>query len=98
MRPRYLGPLIVISRNYGGAYICCELDGATLHRPVAAFRLIPYLARRRIPLPDSALDIDTKKLRELENTKAIDDEDLPPIFDDDTDHEESEMDNEEDDV
>src|ERR1700677_4101809 len=26
MRPRYLGPLIVVSRNYGGAYILCDLD------------------------------------------------------------------------
>ena len=37
MKPRYLGPLIVVSRNKGGAYILCELDGTVLHRPIAAY-------------------------------------------------------------
>jgi hypothetical protein len=33
MRARYIGPLIVVSCNYGGAYILTELDGTVLHRP-----------------------------------------------------------------
>jgi hypothetical protein len=37
MRPQYLGPLIVISHNLGGAYIFSELDGTVLHQPIAAF-------------------------------------------------------------
>jgi hypothetical protein len=73
MRPRYTGPMIVISRNYGGAYILCELDGSVPHRPVAAFRVIPYFARKSIPLPDNFIDIDTKRLRELEESEDIDD-------------------------
>ena len=71
MRPRYLGPLIVVSRNFGGAYILCELDGAVFHRPVAAFRLLPYFPRSNIQIPENLLDIDTARLRELEQTTDI---------------------------
>ena len=45
-RPRYIGPMVVVGRNRGGAYLLAELDGAVLDRPVAAFRLIPYFARK----------------------------------------------------
>lgn len=44
MRPRYTGPLMVVSCNRGGAYVLCELDHSVLHCAIAAFRLIPYLA------------------------------------------------------
>jgi len=76
MRPRYLGPLIVISRNRGGAYIICELNGAVFDRPIAAFRVIPYFARRSLPLPDleSFLDISASRLQELEGTITTDPE------------------------
>ena len=74
MRPRYIGPLIVISRNFGGAYILSELDGSVLHRPIAAFRVIPYFARQSIPIPDHFIDIPTARLRELEETTDIDGE------------------------
>jgi hypothetical protein len=84
MRPRYLCPLIVISRNRGGAYILAELDGSVFDRPIAAFRVIPYFARRRIDLPplDNLLDISQQRLAELENTDNTDLDDGPP---DDTD-------------
>ena len=72
MRPRYLGPLIVVLRNSGGAYVLCELDGSVLHRPVAAFHVIPYFARKSIPLPPNFLDIDPKRLEELRTTSDID--------------------------
>ena len=78
MRARYMGPLIIVSRNHGGAYIICELDGTVFHRPIAAFRVIPYFARKKLSLPKDFLDIDTARLRELETTDDIDDEENEP--------------------
>jgi hypothetical protein len=64
MRPRYLGPLIVLSRNKGGAYIVAELDGSVFDRPIAAFQVIPYFACTRIDLPplDELLNISQQRL------------------------------------
>ncbi len=77
IRPRYLGPLIVISRNRGGAYILAELDGTLFDRTIAAFRVVPYFARQNLPLPplEELLDVSQKRLRELENTAAPDPDD-----------------------
>jgi hypothetical protein len=58
MRPRYLGPYIVISRNTGGAYILAELDGTILKNTISAFRVIPYHSRKSIPLPNIFDTID----------------------------------------
>ena len=76
MRARYLGPCIVISKNRGGAYILAELDGAVFDRPTAAFRVIPYFARRSITLPplDDLLDVSSARLEELENSLLADPE------------------------
>jgi hypothetical protein len=81
LKPRYLGPLIVISRNKGGAYIVCELDGTVMHRPIAAFRLVPYHARTTIYLPANAIDIDTNRLRQLEELDLGIDEEEPDYED-----------------
>ena len=99
MRPRYLGPLVVVSRNKGGAYIICELNGTVFDRPIAAFRIIPYNARKSITLPDIALDISTAHLREMEestitgadNEDTIDDEhnEVTNIVDEETDEEDT---------
>lgn len=78
MKPRYLGPLVVLARNRGGAYVLCELDGTMYHRPFAAFRLLPYVARRSIPLPPIATFVDTpSRLEQM----ALDDD----TADEDTD-------------
>jgi len=90
MRPRYLGPLIVISRNKGGAYILAELNGTLYHRPIAAFRVIPYFARAHLDLPPlkELLDVSVARLRELQDstyadTDADDDDDGSQLAADD---------------
>jgi hypothetical protein len=67
-----IGPLIVVSRNYGGAYILAELDGTVLHRPIAAFRLLPYFTHRSIPLPPDFININNTRLREMEHCLVAD--------------------------
>lgn len=60
MRARYNGPYVVVTRNRGGAYVLCELDGSVIDRPLAAFRVIPYFARAAIEVPTAALDVHLK--------------------------------------
>jgi hypothetical protein len=72
MRARYIGPLIVVSHNYGGAYILAELDDTVLHHPIAAFHLLPYFTRKSIPLPPDFIDIDDTRLREMEHSLVAD--------------------------
>lgn len=71
MKARYNGPMIVIKRLSGGAYIIAEMNGAVFKEKVGAFRLLPYQARRRIELPDNIQDlieITPEALKELEES------------------------------
>jgi Integrase zinc binding domain/RNase H-like domain found in reverse transcriptase len=83
MRARYLGPLIVISRNKGGAYVVAELDGSVLDRPVAAFRVIPYFARTSLDIPslDELIDISKQRLAQMEDSLATDPDDEEEVVD-----------------
>ena len=64
MKPRYLGPMVVLRRTPGGSYLLAELDGAISKLWYAAFRLIPYFPRTKVLIPvtdltglsDDALD------------------------------------------
>ena len=58
MRPQYFGPMVVISRNRGGTYIICDLDGMLGHALIAAFRVVPYLTHEKLELPDIEQYID----------------------------------------
>ena len=72
MWPQYLGPLMVISRNKGGAYIISELDGSVFDWPMAAFQVIPYSARQKLKIPplEELIDISQKWLQELNDLKT----------------------------
>jgi hypothetical protein len=74
MRARYLGPLIVLARNRGGAYVVAELDGSVFDRPAAAFRVIPYFARTKIDLPplQELIDISQRRFQELKDSEVSD--------------------------
>lgn len=67
---RYHGPMVVIRRTMGGAYLVAEMNGAMFQNKIAAFRVIPYEARHSIPIPANIhklIDISKETLDELVN-------------------------------
>ncbi|EIN11610.1 hypothetical protein PUNSTDRAFT_24158, partial [Punctularia strigosozonata HHB-11173 SS5] len=46
--PRYLGPMVVVRRNAGRAYLLAELDGCLSRLRYAAARLVPYRNRAAV--------------------------------------------------
>ena len=71
MKPRYLGPMVVVTQNWGGVYIVAELDGSVWHKKVGAFRLVLYFAWHEIDLPGGIknfVDIAKKTLDKLRDS------------------------------
>jgi hypothetical protein len=65
-----MGPMVVIRRTKGGAYLVAEMNGMMFHDRIAAFRVIPYEARYSIQLLANIqkfIDISEKTLQELVN-------------------------------
>ncbi|SJL16892.1 uncharacterized protein ARMOST_20422 [Armillaria ostoyae] len=91
MHTRYLGPLVILGRNKGGAYLLCELDGSTFARPVAAFRLVPYFARKKIDVPDinAIIDVPPERINDL--FASTDDGTLDELPDQEGAHNEAEL-------
>ena len=50
MHPRYLGPVMVVRHTKGELYIVAEMNGSTWGFKVAAFWVVPYMARKKIDL------------------------------------------------
>jgi len=49
--------MIVVRVNKGGSYIVAEMTGAVCQQKCARFRVVPYYARRKIPLPEGIMKI-----------------------------------------
>src|SRR5690606_78533 len=72
LKPKYNGPYVVLNRNKGGAYIVAEMDGSVYQSVVAAFRLLPYHARKKIELPRNiheSIDLGPAELNKLVSSR-----------------------------
>ena len=82
MKPRYLGPMIVVRKSQDGTYILAELDGSVWQNKVAAFKVLPYLSRRKLnfntevkdlldALEESLLELTAEPDREVHTEESM---------------------------
>lgn len=64
-KPRWLGPMVVVRRTSGGAYVCAELSGVISKLRFAAFRVKGFVAR-------DGLTFDVEKWLGQDRVDAID--------------------------
>jgi len=68
MKPMYLRPMVIVRKLQGGAYILAELDGSVWQNKVVAFRVLPYLSRKKLDFNSEVkdlLDASEESLMEL---------------------------------
>jgi len=65
MKPHFLGPMVIVHRTQGGAYILAELNGSVSRLQYATFHIIPYLERFSDHMPVTAL-MDEAKLEDVQ--------------------------------
>ncbi|THV01346.1 hypothetical protein K435DRAFT_655523, partial [Dendrothele bispora CBS 962.96] len=79
-KPRFLGPCIVIRRTLGGAYVMAEMDGSVIANKIAAFRVYPYAARRKVKLPSNLEELTGLSAKELDRVvNGPEPDDTPPV-------------------
>lgn len=66
-KPRYLGPFQIVRRTKGGSYVLKELDGTVSRRGVARFRLLPYVPRAGVHLPQVEFEERSDDDKESDN-------------------------------
>ncbi|THU98882.1 hypothetical protein K435DRAFT_659991, partial [Dendrothele bispora CBS 962.96] len=77
---RFLGPCIVIRRTLGGAYVLAEMDGSVIANKIAAFRVYPYAARRKVKLPSNLEELTGLSAKELDRVvNGPEPDDTPPV-------------------
>jgi intein/homing endonuclease len=80
MYVQYRGPMVVIRRTKGGAYIIAEMDGSVLCEKVAAFHVIPHHSHYEpIELPEDIHELIDLNKQELE--ALVEDETKPQELD-----------------
>jgi hypothetical protein len=70
--------LFDITWNQGGAYVICKLDGAVLDQPIAALCVVPYFARKKLNIPQDALNVHSKCLEEMHQSGSLGNDDAIP--------------------
>ncbi|EIM87302.1 uncharacterized protein STEHIDRAFT_56242 [Stereum hirsutum FP-91666 SS1] len=77
---RYIGPFIIVRQTRNGAWVIKDPDGTVHRRAVAAFRIVPYIARdkktlRDLAAPDPELvnEILDEIMEEVEEMESDDD-------------------------
>lgn len=75
MKPRYIGPMVVVRQTKSGSYILSEVTGAIAEHRFAAYRLYPYMRRNEITIAVTTLvGKSTKQLDDMA------DDDTPDEF------------------